>query len=171
MWYTGSRVLFKPLEATLEQTLYRCAPRPVHSHGPREPTPCARRPIPCGLGVPSTAQQLIPLPQHIRASGLCRMRTCSTGSRFLARNWGDRWMSSHLYPVLSSTKAMMELPPFTGPASRVTLPPGTRYTEHGRGYGVHVFHSKSERYAPMDYFGLRRIRDCIQDRIPNVLRF
>ena len=34
-----------------------------------------------------------------------------------------RWMSSILYPSGSVTKAMTVLPPFTGPASRVTLPP------------------------------------------------
>lgn len=45
-----------------------------------------------------------PLPTH----------TWHSGSSVLAR-----WMSSHLYPVGSSAKAMTVLPPLTGPGSRV----------------------------------------------------
>ena len=36
----------------------------------------------------------------------------------------SRVISSHLYPVGSSTKAITVLPPFTGPASLLTFPPG-----------------------------------------------
>ena len=46
--------------------------------------------------------------------------TCAMGSGM----GSSRMISSHLYPVGSSTKAITLLPPFTGPASLLTFPPG-----------------------------------------------